>query len=283
MARRLRRDSLHEPARYSRSSISARLPARSAIRSALPTLARSGRWWGPGRRGWASRHPSELYLSWPGARSAHRRGHRRARSVDELARTRGPENKQPHPAPGEVARSTWEGSAGWPLRTHTRASALAALVFILAAAARSPGGARGPLERVQVQKPESEFARLAARLAEQRLGGADEGQKLQEQALAILDGLALEALNAPQGPDLEALNKRLAAMATQQPPVGENYRVLRLGGQPAPYALVANFGLGGPSAGRLYTPSTGAHAVAARGGRLSPKRFFFGYFGALPA
>src|SRR5207245_7469894 len=40
--------------------------------------------------------------------------------------------------------STREGSAGWPLRTHTRASALAALVFILAAAARSPGGARGP-------------------------------------------------------------------------------------------------------------------------------------------
>src|SRR5207245_477609 len=144
--------------------------------------------------------------------------------------------------------STREGSAGWPLRTHTRASALAALVFILAAAARSPGGARGPLERVQVQKPESEFARLAARLAEQRLGGADEGQKLQEQALAILDGLALEALNAPQGLDLEALNKRLDAMATQQPPVGESYRVLRLGGQPAPYALVANFGLGGPSA-----------------------------------
>ena len=168
------------------------------------------------------------------------------------------------------------------MRTHTRASALAALVFILAAAARSPGGARGPFERVQVQKPESEFARLAARLAEQRLGGADEGQKLQEQALAILDGLALEALNAPQGPNLEALNKRLDAMATQQPPVGESYRVLRLGGQPAPYALVANFGLGGPSAVRLYTLASGRYGLAARVDRFTQTDFFDEYLELIP-
>src|SRR5712691_638837 len=68
----------------------------------------------------------------------------------------------------------------------------------------------------------------------------------------------------PQGPDREALNKRLAAMATQQPPVGESYRVLRLGGQPAPYALVINFGLGGPSAVRLYTSGSGRYGLAAR-------------------
>lgn len=156
------------------------------------------------------------------------------------------------------------------------------MVFVQAAAAGSLAGTPRSLERVQTQKPESEFARLAARLAQQRLGGADEGEKLQEQALAILDGLVLEALNTPQGPDLEALNKRLAAMAIQQPPVGEDYRVVRLGGQPAAYALVANFGLAGPSAVRLYTTAGGRHGLAARIDRFTRTDFFDEYLELVP-
>ena len=137
-------------------------------------------------------------------------------------------------------------------------------------------------ERAQAQSAESEFARLALRLAQQRLAGAEENEKLQEQALAILDSMALGTLNAPGAPNLEALNQRLASLVTQQPSVGENYRVVRLGGPPAAYALAANFGLSGPSAVRLYGAAAGRYALAARIDRFAQKDFFDEYLELVP-
>jgi hypothetical protein len=124
--------------------------------------------------------------------------------------------------------------------------------------------------------------RLAARLAQQRLGGAEESGDLQERALAMLDSMILETLNGAAEPNLEALNQRLAALAVQQPPVGENYRVLRLGGSPAAFALVVNFGLGGPSAVRLYTGAAGRYALAARIDRFAQKDYFDEYLEVIP-
>ena len=138
------------------------------------------------------------------------------------------------------------------------------------------------MERSNTQKAESEFKRLAAQLAELRLGGAEEGEKLQEQALAILDAIALETLNRRGEPDLASLNQRLAALVTQQPAVGEDYRVVRLGGTPAAYALVVNFSLGGPSAVRLYAAGEGRYVLAARIDRLAQKDFFDEYLELVP-
>jgi hypothetical protein len=132
------------------------------------------------------------------------------------------------------------------------------------------------------QKPESEFGRLAVRLAQQRLGGGEENEKLQEQALGILDSVVLEALNVPGDPNLDALNQRLGALVTQQPPVGEDYHVVRLGGAPPVYGLVANFGLGGPSAVRLYRGVAGRYALAARIDRFTQKDFFDEYLELVP-
>lgn len=135
--------------------------------------------------------------------------------------------------------------------------------------------------QAQLEKPESEFRRLAGQLAQQRLGDAPENEKLQEQALTILDSMVLATVNAPGDPDLEGLNQRLTALAAQQP-MGEGYRVVRLSGSSPVYALVANFGLGGPSAVRLYRGVVGRHALAARIDRFAQKDFFDEYLELVP-
>ena len=69
---------------------------------------------------------------------------------------------------------------------------------------------------------------------------------------------------------------------THQPPVGEGYRVVRLGGDPATYALLADFGLGGPSAVRVYAGAPGHLGLSARVDRYAQKDFFDGYIEIVP-
>ncbi len=162
------------------------------------------------------------------------------------------------------------------------ATATVALLLILASAGAPSALLPGDRQEVQAQSPESEFSRLAAGLADQRQAGAEESEKLQERALAILDSMVLAALNAPGGPDLAALNQRLSALRAQPPMVGEDYRVVGLGGSPAGYALAANFGIGGPSAVRLYGGAAGRYALAARIDRFAQKDFFDEYLELVP-
>ncbi len=136
--------------------------------------------------------------------------------------------------------------------------------------------------RVEQQQGDAEFRRLAERLSQQRLGGGEESEKLQEQALKILDVIAVQALSAPGDPDLAPLNQRLAALVTRQPAVGEDYRLVRLGGTPAAYVLVANFGLGGPSAVRVYSSTEGHYALTARIDRYAQSDFFDEYLEVVP-
>ena len=96
--------------------------------------------------------------------------------------------------------------------------------------------------------PAAEFKILAAQLSAARLNGAVEEEAPQEKALRFLDDFALRVLNGPAALDLDAANLQLAGLVSHTPPVGENYRLVRLGGTPAVYAVVANFGLGGPAA-----------------------------------
>jgi hypothetical protein len=125
------------------------------------------------------------------------------------------------------------------------------------------------------------FKRLAAQLVENRLNGEDSKESVQEEALGILDRIALAALNSP-APDLAALNERLARLVTQAPAVGESYAVVPLGTGPRAYALVANFGLSGPSAVRLYAGPAGGLRRIARIDRFRQEDFFDEYMELVP-
>jgi hypothetical protein len=122
--------------------------------------------------------------------------------------------------------------------------------------------------------PTMEFKKLAAQLSTARLDGTAESEASQEMALGILDGLASSALNSSASPDLDAVNRRMADLVSHVPPVGENYRLVRLGGTPDTYALAVNFGLGGPAAVRIYSNVSGRYALAARIDHFVEKDFF---------
>jgi hypothetical protein len=122
--------------------------------------------------------------------------------------------------------------------------------------------------------PIVEFKRISEELSAARLNGGDENQVQMEKALTYLDSIAVAALNIPGGPNLDGANRGLAALALHTPPVGENYHLVKLGGTPPCYALVANFGLGGPAAVRIYGSSAGNYAIAAKIDRFVQKDFF---------
>jgi hypothetical protein len=122
--------------------------------------------------------------------------------------------------------------------------------------------------------PIAEFKRISEKLSAARLSGGDANEAQMEKALAYLDSIAVTALNIPSGPNLDGANRGLGALASHTPPVGENYRLVKLGGTPPAYAMVANFGLGGPAAVRIYTGSSGNYALAANIDRFGQKDFF---------
>jgi hypothetical protein len=120
----------------------------------------------------------------------------------------------------------------------------------------------------------AEFKRLAAELSAARLNGGTETEAQQERPLAFLDSLASSVLSVSATLDLTAANQRLAGLVSQTPPVGENYRLVKLGGAPPAYAMVVNFGLGGPAAVRIYAATAGRYALASRIDHFAQKDFF---------
>jgi len=131
--------------------------------------------------------------------------------------------------------------------------------------------------------PTAEFNRISGELSAARLSGGAESEGQMEKALAYLDVIAVTSLNIPSGPSLDGANRGLAALASHTPPVGENYRLVKLGGTPPAYAMVANFGLGGPAAVRIYAGSAGTYALAARIDRFIQKDFFDSDLELVPA
>jgi hypothetical protein len=131
--------------------------------------------------------------------------------------------------------------------------------------------------RVKAQKggdSSEEFKRLVAELSAARLSGGAESETQQEKSLVFLDSIASSVLSVSATPDLGAANQRLAGLVSQTPPVGENYRLVKLGGTPSAYAMVVNFGLGGPAAVRIYTATTGRYTLASRIDHFAQKDFF---------
>jgi hypothetical protein len=137
-------------------------------------------------------------------------------------------------------------------------------------------GDRIYLETVQAQNVGDttvEFKRLAEELSSARLGGGNENKAQLEKTLVYLDSVAISALNSAPSPDLDSTNRRLASLTSQTSPVGENYRLLKIGGSPAVYAMVINFGLGGPAAVRIYAGVAGHYSLAAQVDHYAQKDF----------
>jgi hypothetical protein len=120
----------------------------------------------------------------------------------------------------------------------------------------------------------AEFKRISQNLSAARLAGGDENEAQMEKALAYLDSIAVSDLNLPAGPNLDAANRGLQELTSHTPPVGKNYRLVKLGGAPAAYAMVINFGLGGPAAVRIYAGGAGKYALAAKIDHIVQKDFF---------
>ena len=142
--------------------------------------------------------------------------------------------------------------------------------------------------RAQDEKTTEDFQRMAAKLAGDREGGeigqaADAGAPaLEEKALESLDAIVLKALNADGALDLAVLNKSLTSLVTHENPTGEDYQVVRLPGAFPVYALVANFGLAGPSAVRIYAGPAGHMALAGQIDCYHPEKFFDEYLELVP-
>jgi hypothetical protein len=128
--------------------------------------------------------------------------------------------------------------------------------------------------RAQNSGGSSEFQQLVAKLSAARLNGGTESEAAQEKSLAFLDSIASSVLGGSATSDLTVANQRLAELVSQPPPVGENYRLVKLGGTPATYAMVVNFGLGGPAAVRVYAATAGHYALASRIDHFVQKDFF---------
>ena len=137
-------------------------------------------------------------------------------------------------------------------------------VFLIATRLNAQGGGEAT----------AEFKRVSQELSSARLSGADENQAQMEKALDYLDSFAVSALNIPGGPNLDGANRGLAALASRTPPVGENYRLVKLGGTSAVYAMAINFGLGGPAAVRIYSGGPGHYVLAAKIDHFVQKDFF---------
>jgi hypothetical protein len=125
-------------------------------------------------------------------------------------------------------------------------------------------GAKSQSAKPTPSEIEKQFAGIVAALADAQLDDAPTIEKLEQSALKLLDTEVVSALPVATQPALDALNARLAKFMSREAGLGESYRVIPLGGQPATYALLANFGLGSPSAIRLYTEQGGpSHFVLA--------------------
>jgi hypothetical protein len=120
----------------------------------------------------------------------------------------------------------------------------------------------------------AEFRSVSRQLSEARLGGGDESNAQLEKAFAYLDSVTVSALNVSAQPDVEAANRGLALLVSQTPRIGENYRLVKLGGAPATYAMVINFGQGGPAAVRIYAGTAGHYVLAGKIDRSVTKEFF---------
>ncbi len=141
------------------------------------------------------------------------------------------------------------------------------------------GGAQGSSASI-----DADFSSAVVAMANAGPGDTVSMESLEKKALGILDGLIFSALTGNNHPDLDPLNARLATLGTHDHGFGETYRVVRLGGKPLVFALVADFGLGAPSAIRLYAEqgNSAHYPLAGEIDRFTQKDMLDDYLELLP-
>jgi hypothetical protein len=161
---------------------------------------------------------------------------------------------------------------------RSRASLLcvvsSAVLFLLLATVLLPAVVARP-------QHEAEFRRLAEQIVAQRDQRGEGNASLFEYSLTLLDRMVFNTLDLGPKPDLQIIQVQFKVMVGDQPAYGQDYRVVPLGGTPVTYALVANFGVGGPSAVRLYRRAP-RWRVVARIDRFHQKDFFDDYLEVVP-
>jgi len=144
------------------------------------------------------------------------------------------------------------------------------------------------LGRAQAGASAADFHQMATQLSGDReaaqigqgANAADQG--IEEKALDGLDAIVLKGLNVTGTPDLEAINKTLGSLVSADTATGEDYEVVELAGVSPTYALVANFGLAGPSAVRLYAGPTGQRVLVGKIDAYNPPKFYDEYLAVVP-
>jgi hypothetical protein len=107
-------------------------------------------------------------------------------------------------------------------------------------------------------------------------------QGLENKALETLDSMVLTGLNVAGTPNVEAINKSLASLVPTDTATGEDYELVELAGVAPTYALVANFGLAGPSSVRLYAGPAGHLALVGKIDAYNPPKFYDDYLALVP-
>ena len=120
-------------------------------------------------------------------------------------------------------------SIRWKSLLHARRAAARALIAIsLVILSATPFIAQ--LRAQTASDPTAEFKRISEELSAARLSGGDDNKEQMEKALAYLDSVAISNLNIAAEPNLDGANRGLAGLAPHTPPIGENYRLVKLGG-----------------------------------------------------
>ncbi|MGB6546181.1 MAG: hypothetical protein WBE97_11225 [Candidatus Acidiferrales bacterium] len=142
--------------------------------------------------------------------------------------------------------------------------------------------------RAQASTSPADFHKMATQLAGDREAAqigqaADPGaEALETKLLESLDSMVLPELNVTGSPNLGNVNKTLASLVSTDTATGEDYEVVELAGGVPTYALVANFGLAGPSAVRLYAGVAGHLALVGKIDTYDPAKFYDEYLALVP-
>ncbi|HLW97739.1 MAG TPA: hypothetical protein VKR82_03765 [Candidatus Acidoferrales bacterium] len=122
---------------------------------------------------------------------------------------------------------------------------------------------------------EAEFSATVASMSDAPPDDPSSIQKLLEKAAGILDSAVIGGLAETADSQVDQINQRLAKFVSHESGIGERYRLMSLSAQPRLYALVADFGLGAPSAIRLYAQKNNEkrYTLVARVDRFTQQDF----------
>ena len=122
---------------------------------------------------------------------------------------------------------------------------------------------------------EAEFSATVASMGDAPADDTPSIQKLVEKAAGILDSVVTSELTKSGVGEVDQINQRLAKFVSHESGIGERYSLIRLGAQQRVYALIADFGLGAPSAIRVYAKAGNGKgfALAARIDRFTQQDF----------